>query len=168
MLLKTDDARGASMWIVYAFLSAFAAALVAIFAKLGLREVEPTLATTLRSLIMAAFLVVTTWALGKFQNFSIHALNGKEWGLLVLAGIAGALSWLFYFFALRNGSASAVVAIDRLSIVFVVILAAIFLAETLTIRVLIGALLMVSGAILISLKQGEFVKIWADLLRHIK
>ena len=70
------------MWILYAFLSAFAAALVAIFAKLGLSEVEPTLATTLRSLVMAAFLVATAWTLGRFRDFSIHTLNSREWGLL--------------------------------------------------------------------------------------
>ena len=128
------------MWILFAFLSAFTAALVAIFAKLGLREVDATLATTLRSLIMAVFLVGAAWALGKFDGFSMNALSGREWGLLALAGIAGALSWLFYFFALRDGSASAVVAIDRLSIVFVVLLAAVFLAEAEQRRMLIDEL----------------------------
>ncbi|MCP5305510.1 MAG: EamA family transporter [Chromatiaceae bacterium] len=156
------------MWILYAFLSAFAAALVAIFAKLGLSEVEPTLATTLRSLVMAAFLVATAWTLGRFRDFSIHTLNSREWGLLVLAGVAGALSWLFYFFALRDGPASAVVAIDRLSIVFVVLLAAGFLAEPLGWRAIAGASLMVTGALLISLKQGELSRLWIDLLRHVK
>lgn len=156
------------LWILFAFLSALTAALVAIFAKLGLREVDPTLATTLRSIIMAVFLLVVAWALGKFQHFSVSDLSGKEWGLLVLAGIAGALSWLFYFFALRDGSASAVVAIDRLSIVFVVILAAVFLMESLTWRTVAGSLLMVSGAIMISLKQDDFARLWADLLRLIK
>ncbi|WP_126452588.1 EamA family transporter [Sulfuriflexus mobilis] len=157
-----------NMWIVYAFLSAFTAALVAIFAKLGLREVDPTLATTLRSIIMAAFLLVLAWGLGKFHNFTVIDLSGKEWGLLVLAGIAGALSWLFYFLALRDGMVSAVVAIDRLSIVFVIILASVFLSEMLTWRTFAGAVLMVCGAILISLKGDDFAQLWADLLRLIK
>lgn len=163
-----DAAGGTRMWIVFAFLSALTAALVAIFAKLGLREVDPTLATTLRSLIMATFLVTMAWLLGKFHNFSIHSLSGKEWGLLVLAGIAGALSWLFYFFALRDGAASAVVAIDRLSIVFVVVLAAVFLSEALSWRTLAGSVLMMTGAILISVKEDELARMWANLLKLIK
>ncbi|MBI1423847.1 MAG: EamA family transporter [Gammaproteobacteria bacterium] len=156
------------MWVLFAFLSAITAALVAIFAKLGLRDVDPTLATTLRSIIMAVFLLCMAWVLGKFNGFSMHNLSGKEWSLLVLAGISGALSWLFYFFALRDGTASAVVAIDRLSIVFVVVLAALFLAETISWRTLLGSVLMVAGALLISLKGNDFAKLWADLIRLIK
>lgn len=156
------------MWIIFAFLSAFTAALVAIFAKLGLRDIDPTLATTLRSIIMAMFLVVVAVMLGKFQGFTLANFNGKEWGLLVLAGIAGALSWLFYFFALKEGAASAVVAIDRLSIVFVVVLAALFLFEPLTWRTLLGAILMVCGALLISLKEGELTKWWTAAIQLIK
>ena len=156
------------MWIVYAFLSAITAALVAIFAKLGLRDIDPTLATTLRSIIMALFLLIVATALGKFHDFSFNNLNGKEWLLLTLAGIAGALSWLFYFFALKYGSASAVVAIDRMSIVFVLIFAAIFLMEAITLQTFIGALLMVTGALLITLKIDEITQLWANLLRLIK
>lgn len=156
------------MWIIYAFLSAITAALVAIFAKLGLRDFDPTLATTIRSIIMAVFLLIVAGALGKFQTFSFSSVSGKEWWLLVLAGISGALSWLFYFFALKFGSASAVVAIDRLSIVFVLIFAAIFLMEAITLRTFIGALLMVAGAILITLKVDKITQIWADFLRLIK
>jgi transporter family protein len=157
------------MWILYAFLAAFTAALVAILAKLGLQNVDPTLATTLRSLIMALFLVLLSILLGKFNGFSIStSLNGREWALLTLAGIAGALSWLFYFFALKQGSASAVVAIDRLSLVFVIILAALFLQEAVTWRTLTGVLLMVTGALFISLKDNEFSQIGAYLLRLLK
>lgn len=156
------------MWVLYAFLSAFTAALVAIFAKLGLREVDPTLATTLRSIIMAVFLLVLAWVMGKLEGFAVASMSGKEWLMLTLAGIAGALSWLFYFFALRDGSATAVVAIDRLSIVFVVILAALFLAETFTWRTAVGSLLMVSGAIFLSVKESELSRIWADLIRFVK
>ena len=75
--------------------------------------------------------------------------TGKQWILIAGSGIAGALSWLFYFFALQNGSAGAVSAIDRMSLVFVILLAAIFLGETLTWKIGIGAALMAIGAILI-------------------
>src|ERR1044072_5143969 len=117
------------MWLLYAFLSAFAAALVAVFGKLGLKGLESTLATTIRSLIMAAFLVLVSAALRKFNGFSFSSLSSREWLYIALAGIAGALSWLFYFFALKTGQAGPVVAIERLSLVFVVIFAAILLGE---------------------------------------
>lgn len=157
------------MWILYAFLAAFTAALVAIFAKLGLQNIDPTLATTLRSLIMALFLLVISLLLGKFNGFAIStSLNGKEWLLISLAGIAGALSWLFYFLALKQGSATAVVAIDRLSLVFVVIFAAFFLQETVTWRTLTGVLLMVIGTLFISLKENDLSFIGSYLLRLFK
>ena len=140
------------MWLVYAFLSAIMAALVAIFAKLGLEDLDSTLATTIRAIIMALFLVLVSFFLNKFDGFSIASLGSKEWLLIALAGIAGALSWLFYFYALKIGFATEVVAIDRLSIVFVVVLAALFLGEGFGIKVILGALLMTGGAILITLR----------------
>jgi transporter family protein len=140
------------MWLIYAFLSSITAALVAIFAKLGLKGIDSTLATTIRSIIMAVFLVLTSFFLKKFQGFSLSSLGSKDWILIVLAGIAGALSWLFYFLALKTGLATKVVAIDRLSLVFVIIFAAIFLGEKLGWKSVLGALLMVAGAIIITLK----------------
>ncbi|MEX0917479.1 MAG: EamA family transporter [Candidatus Paceibacterota bacterium] len=140
------------MWIFYAFLSALFAALVAIFAKLGLKELDTTLATTIRAIVMVFLLISVSLALGKFDGFHFSSLAGREWLLIILAGIAGALSWLFYFFALKHGLASGVVAIDRLSIVFVVILAALFLGESFGLKVALGAVLMAGGAVLISLR----------------
>ena len=140
------------MWIIYAFISSIAAALVAVFAKLGLKEIDSTLATIIRSVIMALFLVVTGFFLKKFEGFSLGSFSQKDWILIVAAGIAGAISWLFYFLALKSGSATATVAIDRLSIVFVVILAALFLGEAFGWKSALGALLMVLGALLIVLK----------------
>lgn len=140
------------MYLLYAFLSAITAALVAIFAKLGLKGIDPTLATTIRSLIMAGFLALASLLLKKFQGFSFNSFSSRDWLLIFLAGVSGALSWLFYFFALKYGLASKVVAIDRLSIVFVIILAALFLGEAFGWKTVLGAVLMVSGAILITLK----------------
>lgn len=140
------------MWLIFSLLSAITAAGVAIFAKLGLKNIDTTLATTIRSIIMALFLVITSLFLSKFKGFSLNSLSGREWTLIILAGISGALSWLFYFIALKLGVAGRVVAIDRLSLVFVIILASIFLGEALTWRVVLGALIMVSGALIINLK----------------
>ena len=140
------------MWLAYAFLSAITAAGVAIFAKLGLRGIDSTLATTIRSLIMAGFLILISLFLKKFQGFSFSSFSSRDWFLIISAGVSGALSWLFYFAALKYGLASRVAAIDRLSIIFVVLLAALFLGEALGWKTVLGALLMVAGAILISLK----------------
>ncbi|KKU82222.1 MAG: Permease, drug/metabolite transporter superfamily [Parcubacteria group bacterium GW2011_GWA1_47_8] len=139
------------MWLFYAFFSAFTAALVAIFAKLGLKDIDSTLATTVRAVIMAVFLVSFALALKKFDGFTVASFTGREWVLIILSGIAGAFSWLFYFFALKSGTASQVVAIDKLSVVMVVILAVVFLGETLTWKTGIGAALMTVGAILMVL-----------------
>ena len=140
------------MWVIYALFSALGAALVAIFAKLGLEEIDSTLATTIRSIIMALFLVLVSLLFHKFDGFTLGALTSRSWILIALAGIAGAMSWLFYFLALKTGAATGVVAIDRLSIVFVVLLAALFLGEAFTWKVALGALLVVDGALLISFK----------------
>lgn len=140
------------MWVIYAFISAITAALVAIFAKLGLKDIDSTLATTVRAIIMAGFLIIVSFFLKKFDGFSFTSFSGKEWTLIILAGVAGALSWLFYFLALKTGTATSVVAIDRTSIVFVVLLAALFLGEGFGWKAVVGALLMTAGALLITLK----------------
>ncbi|MFA5169602.1 MAG: EamA family transporter [Candidatus Paceibacterota bacterium] len=137
-------------WIIYSILSALMAALVAIFGKLGLKNIDSTLATTIRSMVMAIFLIVASLSLKKFNNFSFESMILKDWILIILAGVAGALSWLFYFFALKSGDATKVVAIDRMSLVFVAILAFMFLGESLKWQQLIGVILMVGGAILVS------------------
>ena len=138
------------MWLIFALLSSVTAALVAIFAKLGLKDIDPTLATTIRSIIMALFLVAVSLSLRKFDSFSLSTFSSREWLLIVLAGVSGALSWLFYFVALKFGLATKVVVIDRLSLVFVIVLAALFLGEALSWKSVIGALLMIAGAIIIS------------------
>ena len=118
-------------------------------AKLGLKGVDSTLATTVRSMIMAGFLVATSAILGKLSGLSLGMFTGKQWILIAGSGVAGALSWLFYFFALQNGAAGPVSAIDRMSLVFVILLAALFLGESLTWKVGFGAVLMAIGAIFI-------------------
>ncbi|MFH0873678.1 MAG: EamA family transporter [Candidatus Komeilibacteria bacterium] len=138
------------IWIIYALLSAVFAAAVAIFGKIGVSNIDSTIATTVRSVIMAAFLLIVSFALGKFNLLS-HFTN-KALLYIVLAGIAGALSWLFYFYALKNGPASGVAALDRLSVIFVLILAILFLGEKLTWYSGIGAVLLVIGAILLTIK----------------
>ena len=137
------------MWVVYALLSALFAALVAILGKIGVKDVDTTLATAVRAVVMAVFLVSAALILGK--GGLLEQLTSRPLLFIVLSGLAGAISWLFYFLALKEGSASGVAALDRLSVVFVVILAALFLAEKLTWLKIGGALLLTLGAILITL-----------------
>lgn len=139
------------LWIIYSLLSAMFAGLVAIFGKIGLKNIDSTLATTVRSFVMALFLFIVSLTLGKFNL--LGTIKNKVLFFIVLSGIAGALSWLFYFFALKIGIASGVAAIDRLSVVFVVIFAILFLGEKLSWQTAIGALLITIGAIIMVIKK---------------
>lgn len=142
-------------WTLYAFISAIFAALVAVLGKIGLKDVDSTLATTIRAIVMAVFLIIVSISLGKFSLLSgsnpNNHISNKALYFIVLSGIAGALSWLFYFFAIKNGPASSVAAIDRTSIVFVVVLAILFLGEKFSWLKIFGALLVAGGAFLITL-----------------
>ncbi|MDO8471153.1 MAG: EamA family transporter [bacterium] len=135
------------MWIGYALLSAIFAAAVAILGKIGLKNVDSTLATTIRAVVMAVFLLGATATLQKFSL--IKTVGSQTLTFIIFSGVAGALSWLFYFLALKNGPATGVAALDRLSVIFVVILAAMFLGEALTLKSVSGLVLLVLGALLL-------------------
>ena len=151
------------MWVFYAFLSAFFAGIVAVLGKAGLRGIDSTLATTVRGIIMAIFLILVSLSLGKFKGFSIETFSSKEWVFIALSGIAGALSWIAYFFALQHGTAGAVTAIDKLSIVLTVIFAALFLKEVFSWEIALGAFLMSVGAMFIALPWEKMRSIFSSL-----
>jgi len=133
-------------WIIYALFSAFFAALVAIFGKIGISNIDNTLATTVRAFIMFLFLGGISLYLGVFNK--LNQIDSKALTFIALSGVAGALSWLCYFYALRKGPPAGVAAIDRLSVVFVLILSVIFLSQSLNLKTILGALLITAGAIL--------------------
>ena len=133
--------------MLFALIGAGFAALVAIFAKIGLEGVDTTFATTLRAIIMAAFLVIVSLSLGKFDLGNIPP--GKALLFIALSGIAGALSWLAMFAALKMGPAPGVSAIDRTSVIFVLIFSVLFLGTQFTWKAAFGALLIALGAILL-------------------
>lgn len=138
-------------WLLFALLSALFAALVAIFGKIGLKGIDSNTATAIRAIVMAVFLVgVIAWE-GKLAKVPELAANGNAMLYIVLGGIAGALSWIFYFLALKAGNVSQVAPIDRLSVVFAIILAAIFLGEGISWKAGIGVVLMAAGAILVAI-----------------
>lgn len=139
-------------WLIFALLSALGAALVAIFGKIGLQGVDSHTATTIRALIMFLFLFAVIAIEGKLSAGIQYFTNSKLMFYIFLSGIAGALSWLFYFLALQHGSVAQVAGIDRLSIVFAVVLAALFLGEKIDLKTGIGVSLITIGAIVLALK----------------
>jgi transporter family protein len=139
-------------WVGLGLISALGAAGVAIFGSIGLGKVNPTLATTLRSIIMAALLVAVTLATGQLQAVFRGGANldGRAWLFIALAGLAGAISWLAYFAALQLGLTSQVAALDRLSVAFVFVLGIVVLGERHSWRGWAGLLLLVGGVYLIA------------------
>lgn len=141
------------LWLVFALLSAVGAALVAIFGKIGLQGVDSHVATTIRALVMFIFLFAVIAIEGKLSATIQSFTNSKLIFYIVLSGIAGALSWLFYFLALQYGTVAQVAGVDRLSVVFAVLLAALFLSEKIDLRTGVGVSLITIGAIVIALKK---------------
>ena len=132
-------------WILFALIGAIFAALVAVLGKIGLQGIDTTLATTLRAVIMAVFLVVVSFSFGK-MNLALP--SGRALLFITLSGIAGALSWLAMFYALKIGPAPGVSAIDRTSVVFVLVLSLLFLGTQFSWKAAIGAALITLGAVL--------------------
>lgn len=139
------------LWLIFALLSAITAALVSIFGKIGLKGIDANTATAVRSIIMAAFLVFVVLIQGKLNQMPSIISNKKTIVFIVLSGIAGALSWLFYFMSLNFGKVSQVAPIDKLSVVFAVILSILFLGEKVSIISGLGVGLIAIGAILVAL-----------------
>jgi len=135
------------VWISFSLLSALFASLVAIFGKIGIQGIDSTLATTIRAVIMAVFLVFVSLSLGKFSLF--NQISGRPFLFIILAGVSGALSWLFYFCALKLGPVKGVASLDRLSVAFAIILAATFLGEHLVFKNIVGLVLLVIGSLLL-------------------
>ncbi len=135
-------------YIIYALLAALFASLVPIFGKLGLRDVNPTLATAVRAVIMAAFLVGVALLSGSTK---VSEIDSRALLLITLSGLAGALSWLFYFMAIKNGKVPAVIAIDKTSVALAIFLSWIVLGSRMNLKTALGAILIVLGALLVSL-----------------
>ena len=135
------------MWWIYALLSAFFAALTAIFAKIGIKGVDTDLATAIRTVVI----LLIAWGIAIFRG-SIETIGGLtkiNWTFLVLSGCATGLSWICYFKALQLGKVSQVAPVDKLSVAIAIILAVIFLKEPLTIKQGVGAVLIIGGSIVL-------------------
>ncbi|HEO9720103.1 TPA: EamA family transporter [Morganella morganii subsp. morganii] len=140
-----------STWLIYALLSAISAAMVAVFGKMGLQHLDANTATAIRAVIMALFLVGVVVVQGKLNLISEIIENRKALFFIALSGIAGALSWLFYFMAIKNGQVYQVAPIDKLSVVFAVIFAVILFGEKISLIAAGGVALITVGALMVAL-----------------
>ena len=134
------------MWIAYAFGSALFAGLTSILAKCGIKKTDSTVATALRTIVVLVFSWLMVLVTGANHNFA--AVSGKTWCFLILSGLATGASWLCYFKARKDGLASVVVPIDKLSILVTIVFSYVVFHEKLTRKALIGLLLIVGGTLL--------------------
>ena len=139
-----------TMWKYYALLSAFFAALTAVFAKIGVKDVDSDLATAIRTTVI----LFITWGIAILGNHTcvFRCIPSRTWIFLILSGAATGLSWLFYFRALQLGDVSRVAPIDKLSVVFTICLSLMFLKEPINAKVIVGALLITAGSIVMLYK----------------
>jgi transporter family protein len=136
-----------AMWWIYAILAAIFASLTAIFAKLGVWNINSNLATAIRTIVV----LIMVWAIVLIRGEAkgMGSLSRQNVIFLVASGMATGLSWLFYFKALQMGKVSLVAPVDKLSVALTIILSVLFLGETLTLKAAIGALLIVAGTIVL-------------------
>lgn len=135
------------MWWVYALLSALFASLTAIFAKIGVTNVNSNLATAIRTVII----LIIAWGIVLFRGEyrTLQQLSRHNLFFLVISGLATGLSWIFYFKALQAGKVSQVAPVDKLSVALTIILSVIFLGEALSWKTALGALLIISGTVVL-------------------
>jgi len=133
-------------WWMYAFISALAAAATAILAKIGIKDVPSSLATAIRTAVVLVF----AWAIAfaTREHAGIRELRSRSVLFLLLSGLGTGVSWLAYFKALQMAPASRVAPIDKLSLAFTIVLAAVVLGESISWKLGLGAALMVAGALL--------------------
>lgn len=139
------------LWLVYAVLSAVMAAFVSVFGKIGLQGLDANTATVIRAVIMALFLVAVMVVQRNFGHITEILTNKKAITFIILSGVAGALSWLFYFVALKYGKVSQVAPVDKLSVVIAAVVAVLFLGESVSLLSASGIGLITVGIIMVAL-----------------
>lgn len=140
-----------SSWTFWALLSATFAALTAIFAKVGIENINSDFATLLRTLVVLISLALILYATGQYQPLS--SIPARSYVFLVLSGLATGASWVCYFRALKLGPASLVAPVDKLSVVLVAIISVLLLGEKLDLRQWGGIGLITAGVVMLALKR---------------
>lgn len=149
------------MYIIYALLGAVMASAGTIFAKLGLKGIDPNFLTAIRGIVMALIVTFAALSFGKLSVATLNSLSTKQWIFVVLSGIGGALSWIFFYHALAVGPTVSVTVIDKLSIVLTAILATLVLAEGITFQMVLGLILVFTGTILVAVPWEKIQKIFS-------
>ena len=139
------------MYIIYALLGAIMASAGTIFAKLGLKGIDANLLTAIRGIVMAIIVTIAALSFGKVSMTALQSLSSKQWLFVVLSGVGGALSWIFFYQALATGPIVVVTVVDKLSIVFTAILAMVVLVEGITLQAGIGLVLVFLGTLLVAI-----------------
>ena len=121
-----------------------------IFAKLGLKDVDANLLTAIRGITMAGIVFVVALSFGKVSWTALQSLTPRQWLFVMLSGVGGALSWIFFYQALAGGPTVSVTVIDKLSIVITALLAVLILSERVTVQMGIGLTLVALGTVLVS------------------
>lgn len=137
------------MWLPFAVCSAVFAALTSILAKIGIEGVNSNFATAIRTLVVLAMAWIMVFVTQ--EQSGIAAISKKSWIFLILSGLATGASWLCYYRALQTGDASKVVLVDKMSVVITIVLAFIFLHEKVSVKSIVGALLITAGTIVMVL-----------------
>ena len=145
---KTEGQVQGKAWMIYAIFAAIFAAMTSILAKIGITDVESNLGTAIRTAVVLVMAWIIVFARGKQKG--IKTLDKKELIFICLSGIATGASWLCYYYAIARGVVSVVVPIDKLSIVITVAFSYIVFKEKLSVKALIGLLLMVAGTLLMA------------------
>ncbi len=135
------------MWWIYALLSAFFASLTAIFAKIGVTNVNSDLATAIRTVVI----LIVAWgiAMARGELKGITELSRHSILFLILSGLATGLSWIFYYKALQIGKVSQVAPVDKLSVALTIVLSVVILKETLSLKAAIGAVMIIGGTLVL-------------------
>jgi transporter family protein len=147
------NSGASSSWQFWALLSAVFAALTAIFAKVGVENVNSDLATLIRTLVVVYILTLIVYGTGQFQKPA--GISGRTYLFLMLSGLGTGASWLCYFRALKLGNAAQVAPIDKLSMVLVAVIGVAFLGERLLPVNWIGAVLVACGAFLVGVLDSK-------------
>lgn len=134
------------MWMLFAILSAVFAALTSILAKIGIDGVNSNLATAIRTVVVLAMAWIMVFITG--VQSGIGEISRRSWIFLILSGLATGASWLSYYRALQLGEAAKVISIDKLSIVIALVLAFIVFHEEITLKALIGCILIGAGTLI--------------------
>ena len=137
------------MWLPFAVCSAVFAALTSILAKIGIEGVNSNLATAIRTFVVLAMAWLMVFI--THEQSGITTISKKSWIFLILSGLATGASWLCYYRALQTGEASKVVPVDKMSVVITIVLAFVFLHEKVSVKSIVGALLLTAGTLVMVL-----------------